>query len=349
MKISCESFGKIKDGRVAALYTLENSSGASVQLTNFGAAVVSINVPDKDGSLIDVALGCDCASSYETQTACVGCVPGRHANRIAKGMFELDGKTYHLAVNNASNHLHGGKIGFDKKLWSHSVIDENVIFSYFSTDGEEGYPGNLVVSVSYTFTEDNQLHIHYHALSDADTVVNFTNHSYFNLNGHSSGSIREHMLKLNSDCFTENDNQTLPTGKILPVSGTPMDFCNWKTIGSGLDSTDPQIVNCAGYDHNFIIRDADGEIKECAKAYSNQSGIELTCSTNQPGVQFYTGNFLNTGNIKGKNGTSYNNYDGFCLETQHYPNTMKHKHFPSVVLLSGELYNYKTIYAFSVR
>lgn len=349
MKISCESFGRIKDGRVAALYTIENESGASVQLTNFGAAIVSINVPNQNDEMVDVVLGCNCAADYEAQTACVGCVPGRHANRIGKGQFELDGQLYHLYINNGENHLHGGKVGFDKKLWSHSIVGDCVVFSYFSADGEEGYPGNLVVSVSYSFDEKNQLVIHYRALCDADTVINLTNHSYFNLDGQGNGTICNQFLKLNCDAFTENNNQTLPTGKILPVEGTPMDFRSFKEIGKDIAEPYEQLTFCGGYDHNFILRTQDGSITECAQAYSSKTGIQLTCYTNQPGVQLYTGNFLQDGNIHGKNGKSYGQYSGFCLETQHYPNAMEHEHFPSVVLPAGALYEYDTIFSFSIH
>ncbi len=347
MSITVKSYGHLSDGREAVLYTITNENGASVSITNYGAAVTSLLVPDKDGKLVDVALGCDNAAALEAQPASLGVVPGRIANRIGKGRFTLNGKQYQLFCNNGENHLHGGKEGFGCKLWSHSVVGEKVIFSRLSPDREEGYPGNLMLRVAYSFDENNQLMIEYHAISDADTILNVTNHAYFNLSGHDSGDIKEQELKLYSNAFTENDTGCLPTGKIIPVEGTPMDFRQWRAFGSGLDCDDVNIKNVGGYDHNFILPQ-DGDFTLCAEAYSPKTQIHMAVHTTQPGVQLYTANFLQDGNVQGKGGTVYGQYHAFCLETQHWPNATAYEHFPSVVLHAGELYEHITSYTFSV-
>ena len=346
--ITQRSYGKCSDGREAVLYTIQNQSGASVSVTNYGAAIVALCVPDRNAQLRDVVLSCDSVAELEAQTAYLGAVPGRHANRIAKGHFVLNGKEYDLFINNGPNHLHGGKVGFANQLWNHSVQEDKVVFSRLSPDGEEGYPGNLLVKVAYSFDEDNQLLIEYHALSDQDTVLNLTNHAYFNLNGHNSGTIYEQQLKIYSEAFTENDADCLPTGKIIPVEGTAFDFREWKAIGKDIDADDPNIRNGAGYDHNFILRQ-DGEFTLGAEAYSPESGIHMALYTTQPGVQLYTANYVHEANIKGKDAAVYPKNGGFCLETQHWPNAMEHEHFPSVVLRAGELYEHLTAYAFSVK
>ncbi len=348
MNIICESFGKLSDGREAVLYTITNNSGAGVSLTNYGASVVSIYVPDKNGKLLDVALWSKDVAAQEVQTACFGSVPGRFANRIGKGQFNLNGKDYQLFCNNGENHLHGGKEGFDKKLWNHSVQGDKVVFSRLSPDGEEGYPGNLMVRVAYSFDEDNQLLIEYHAISDEDTIVNLTNHAYFNLNGHDSGTVHTQELKLYSEQFTENDTGCLTTGKIIDLKDVPaMDFREWKAIGKDIASDDVNLQNVGGYDHNFVLKQ-DGEFAICAEAYSPESGIRMEVYTTQPGVQLYTGNFLETGNVTAKGGAFYPRNGGFCLETQHWPNATAYEHFPSVVLKAGELYEHMTAYAFHI-
>ncbi|MBQ8599212.1 MAG: galactose mutarotase [Oscillospiraceae bacterium] len=347
MSITVKSFGNLSDGREAVLYTITNETGASVSLTNYGAAVVSLNVPDKDGKLVDVVLGCDNAADQEAQTASLGAVPGRVANRIAKGIFELNGQTYHLYVNNGPNHLHGGKEGFDRKLWNHSVQEDKVVFSRLSPDGEEGYPGNLLVKVSYSLDEDNQLLIEFHALSDQDTVLNLCNHAYFNLSGHDSGVIFDQELKIYSEQFCECDSDCLTTGKVLPVEGTPMDFRQWKAIGKDIHEDNQHLKNGGGYDHNFVLKQ-DGDFALCAEAWSPKTDIHMMVYTTQPGIQLYTSNCLQDGNVTPKGGATYSRNHAFCLETQHWPNASSYEHFPSIVLRAGELYEHVCAYAFSV-
>lgn len=350
MTVKQESFGRLSDGREVLAYTITNPKGASVKLCEYGASVVSILVQDGKGKFRDIVLGCDCAQDYEKQTAALGAVPGRHANRIAEGKFVLNGQEYALAVNNGPNHLHGGPTGFHRRVWNSSVCGEDsVIFSRFSPDGEEGYPGNLVVSVKYTFDEENRLTISYQALSDKDTVVNLTNHTYFNLDGHASGSVLRQHLYILAQSFTENDSHCLPTGRIVDVAseeGAPFDFRTFTAIGARIDADNIHLKNGSGYDHNYVLQKEEDGL--CAKAYSVTSGILLECRTTQPGLQFYTGNFLESANITGKQGAVYHNRDGFCLETQHFPNAMEHHHFPSVVLRAGELYQEKTEFRFDI-
>ena len=350
MAIEKRVFGHLQDGRPVFLYTITNPKGASVSLTDYGASVVSVMVQDGKGCMRDIVLGCDCAQDYEQQTACLGAVPGRHANRIGGGEFVLNGKEYHLAVNNGPNHLHGGPTGFHRRLWNGEIIsDQSVTFSRFSPDGEEGYPGNLVVSVKYTFDEENRLTILYRALCDRDTVINLTNHTYFNLDGHNSGSVEEQCLKSYADSFTENDANCLPTGRIVSLDseeGAAMDFRNFTPIGKHLHEDNIHLKNGSGYDHNYILKKPDGKL--CARAYSPSSRILLDCRTTEPGLQFYTGNFLSSANIRGKGGAVYQNRGGFCLETQHFPNAMQHQNFPSVVLPGGDLYRSITEFRFDI-
>lgn len=342
-----ESFGIGKDGQEAVLYTITNHSGARVKVTNYGCAVVSIEVPDRNGKLVDVALGCPDLAGYEQQTAALGGVPGRHANRIEGGRFTLNETEYSLCINNGPNHLHGGKEGFHQKFWNHSWQGDQVVFSRLSPDGEEGYPGNLMVRVAYSFDDDNQLLIEYDALSDADTVINLTNHTYFNLSGEDSGSVLHQQLKLYSTSFTENDENCLPTGTILPVADTPFDFTQWKEIGKEIGEENIQLHNGNGYDHNFIL-EQEGEFTLCAEAYSPDTDIHMAMYTTQPGVQLYTANFIQDSNVKSKSGKPYEKHAGFCLEAQHWPNAMAHKTFPTVVLRAGERYQHVTAYEFSL-
>lgn len=345
MSIRVENFGSLSDGRQALLCTIENQNGVRVSLTNLGAAITSLWVPDRQGKLRDVVLGCDSAAAQEQQGACFGAVPGRHANRIGEGRFQLNGKEYRLACNNHGNHLHGGLEGFHKKLWNCAVCGDKVIFSRLSPDGEEGYPGNLLVSVAYSLDENNQLLLEYHALSDQDTVLNLTNHAYFNLEGHDSGSVARQELRIFADSFTENDANCLPTGRILPVEGTPFDFRDWKPIGQDWDAAEPNIKNGGGYDHNFILGQ-EGDFALCAQAYAPGSGIRMDVYTTQPGVQLYSANGLQVD--CGKGGALYGPRQGFCLETQHWPNAMAHEGFPSVVLRAGELFEHLAAFGFAI-
>ncbi len=351
MSVEKKIFGTLSDGREVSLYKIINAKGESVSFIDYGAAIVSIMVHDREGNLKDIALGCDNAAAYEQQTACLGAVPGRYANRIEKGTFVLNGKTFHLAVNNGPNHLHGGPTGFHRRLWNGEICDDNtVIFTRLSCDGEEGYPGNLMVCVKYTFDQASRLSICYQALSDQDTILNLTNHTYFNLNGHDSGSVEGQELQIFADSFTENDSNCLPTGRIVNLSaeeGRVMDFRSPKTIGKDLHKESIHLKNASGYDHNYVLEKNKEGI--AAKAYSSDSGITMECKTTQPGIQLYTGNFLEDSNIQGKNGAVYHNFDGFCLETQHFPDAIRHTHFPKVILKMGELYKETTEYSFGIK
>ncbi|MCX7725416.1 MAG: galactose mutarotase [Chitinispirillaceae bacterium] len=345
-----ESFGIMPDGKEAKLYTLTNSKGASVSLTNYGAAVVSILVPDRKGNFKDIALGFNSVDGYLSEdNPFFGSTIGRYANRIARGRFSLNGKTYTLAINNGVNHLHGGLKGFDKILWTTEkfTLDSNKIsFSYLSVDGEEGYPGNLEVIVTFEWTDDNKLKIDYKASSDADTIVNLTNHTYFNLEG--NGSIVDHILQINANFYTPVDETQIPTGEIISVKNTPFDFTTPTRIGDRIDDfSNEQMRYGGGYDHNFVLN-SNGSLSHVAMVYSSKSGIKLDVFTTEPGMQFYSGNNINC-KREGKNGIVYKKRDGFCLETQHFPDSPNKPHFPSVVLRKGAIFKSTTIYSFSIE
>lgn len=352
MSITRRSFGKMKDGREVHIYKFVNEKGIEVEIINYGAIIVSISVPDKNGEFKDVALGFDDLDSYLNRNPFFGSIVGRHANRIEDGVIELNGIKYQLAKNDGSNHLHGGLVGFDKVLWDGEIIKKDgrdvLQLSYLSKDGEENYPGNLDVKVFYSLSEDNELIIEYHAVSDKDTVVNLSNHSYFNLLGHDAGDISTHELKIYADKFTAIDENCLPTGEILDVKGTPFDFTELTPIGPGFDSNHPQIINGGGYDHNWVLNSQDGKLAKAAELYEPNSGRFMEVFTTKPGIQFYSGNFLD-GLKDCKDGASYGKKSGLCLETQFFPNALKHKHFPSPILRAGDIYNHTTIYKFSVK
>lgn len=349
MPITKKTFGRLSDQTEVTCYTIKHQN-CEASFIDYGAAVVSLKVLDKEGKYRDVVLGCDSAADYEAQTACLGAVPGRFANRIEKGRFTLNGKEYHLAQNNGENHLHGGPTGFHRRMWNAAIEGEDsVIFSRLSPDGEEGYPGNLVVSVRYTFTQDGFLHITYRAICDSDTILNLTNHSYFNLNGHASGSVASQKLKICADRFTENDSSCLPTGRIVSLDeqeAAVMDFRSFAEIGARIEEKNIHLQNGSGYDHNYILEKNGEGTALAAQAYSEESGIHLDCYTTQPGVQLYTGNFLQSSNIHAKQGAVYHDRDGFCLETQHFPAATSYPHFPSVLLSAGTVYEEKTDYHF---
>lgn len=344
------SFGFLPDGRKVDLFTLNNNNGVSVNLTTFGAAVVSIIVPDKSGEMGDVALGFDTLEGYlQEGNPFFGSTIGRFANRIARGKFSLNGKQYTLAVNNGVNHLHGGPLGFDKVLWQvKGNISENkpeIVMTYTSPDGEEGYPGTMEVSVTFSLTDANELKIDYRASSDADTIVNLTNHTYFNLSD--SDTILKHVLFLNAKRFTPIDETQIPTGIIQSVKGTPFDFTQPVEIGARINrDDDQQIVNSGGYDHNFVC-DTDGSLSRVAAVFAPETGRMLEVLTTEPGIQFYSGNFLD-GSLTGKKGAVYRKRSGFCLETQHYPDSPNRPEFPSVVLKAGEEFTSTTLFRFSV-
>ncbi len=351
MKVQEKEFGKMPGNIPVSLFTLTNTNNMKVEITNYGGIITSILVPDRKGILGDVVLGFDNLEGYLDKSPYFGCIIGRFGNRIAKGKVILDGKTYSMAVNDGPNHLHGGLKGFDKVVWtpetSEAGDEVGLKLSYLSKDGEEGYPGNLSVIVTYLLTNENDLIIDYLAETDKKTIVNLTNHSYFNLKDAGASSILDHELLIEADRFTPVDNTLIPTGEYRPVENTPFDFRKPAKIGTQFDSDNEQIKIAGGYDHNFIINGQPGELRVAAKAFESDTGRVLKVLTTEPGVQFYSGNFLD-GTITGKNGIVYKHRHAFCLETQHYPDSPNKPNFPSTVLDPGEEYHTTTIFKFSV-
>ncbi len=350
MKITKNEFGKTKDGKSVDIYTLVNSSNCEVRITNYGGIVVSLNVPDKNGQLGDVVLGYNNLNEYMENSPFFGALIGRYGNRIAKGKFELNGQAYMFAINNGPNHLHGGIIGFDKVVWDAKEIqNDNAVgleLSYFSKDGEEGYPGNLKVTVKYLWTNDNELKIDYASTTDKTTVVNLTNHSYFNLAG--QGDILNHEMMINADKFTPSDETQIPTGELRDVKGTPFDFTSPTKVGARINEDDEQLKFGYGYDHNFVLNNSDGSLRKIASVYELTTGRLMEVFSTEPGVQFYSGNHLNETMIS-KEGTPYKTRYGLCLETQHYPDSPNHPEFPSTTLEPGQKYSTTTIYKFSTK
>ncbi len=333
---------------VATFVTLTNSSGASVTLCSVGAGIAGICVPDKHGKLADVVIGYPEAESYFCDGPCAGKVPGRYANRIAKGDLQICGKKYQLVINNGPNALHGGPTGFQNRIWDTNVVDGKVTFTYRSKDGEEHYPGNLTATATYVWAEDNSLTLTLHATTDAPTVVNLTNHAYFNLAGESSGSVLDHMLRLKASHFLPTDDTLIPTGEKAPTAGTPMDFTCAKAIGRDIKEQYEPLIFAKGYDHCFVIDDYEpGKVQEMAQLSDPESGRVLTVSTDQPGVQVYTGNYL-AGSPVGKSGRSYDDYDAVAIECQGFPDAPHHPDFPSALLEPGQEYQRKIILKFSV-
>lgn len=323
----------------ATLVTLTNNSGASVTLGSIGAAIVAVNVPDRDGKLADVVIGYPEAESYFYDGPCSGKVPGRFANRIAKGDLVVDGKKYQLAINNGPNALHGGPEGFQNQIWETEVVGDNkVVFTYHAKDGEEHYPGNLTVTASYTWSEDNALTLELKAVGDADTVVNLTNHAYFNLAGESSGSVLGQLLQLNASRFLPTDSTLIPTGEMAPVAGTPMDFTKMRPIGRDMDLAYEPLKYGKGYDHCFVIDGYEpGKVQTVAVMEDPASGRKLEVDTDQPGIQVYAGCWL-AGSPKGMSGRSYEDYDAVALECQGFPDAPHQPSFPSAELKAGEEY-----------
>jgi aldose 1-epimerase len=339
------------DNRDVYLYTMTNRSGMEVRITTLGGIIVSLTAPDRDGGFADVVLGFDDLDSYKQAHPFFGALVGRYANRIADAAFTLNGTPFHLVPSEGKNQLHGGTQGFDKKVWDSAIVPaqdgDSLALSCFSPDMEQGYPGNLDVTVLYTLTEDNALRIDYQARSDQDTVVNLTNHSYFNLSGHNSGTVLDQVLQIRASAFTVIGEGSLPTGEIRPVEGTPLDFRTPVAIGARIRDEEPQLRMVKGYDHNYCI-DADARLPEiCAMAKDPASGRVMRVLTDKPGVQLYTGNFLDQ--VPGKGGCVYPQHGGFCLETQFYPDSVNQSHFPSPVLCAGALYAFTTVYAFSTE
>lgn len=351
-KIEKTVFGKTDGGTVVYLYTLSNSDNMTVKITNYGGIVTSIMVPDKEGKVGDVVLGFDSLSKYETKSPYFGALIGRYGNRIAKGKFKLNSKEYKLATNDGQNHLHGGVKGFDKRVWEPKEImgpdSVGLELTYLSKDGEEGYPGNLKVRVIYSLNEKNELRIDYHAVTDKETIINLTHHSYFNLKDDGKSNIYSHLLKINADYYTPIDSTLIPTGQIAPVENTPFDFRKFTQIGKRIHEDNQQLKFAGGYDHNFVLRGKNGEMKMAAEVMEDSSGRTMEVWTTQPGLQFYSGNFLD-GSLIGKYGIRYVHRSAFCLETQHYPDSPNEPSFPSTVLKPGEIYQTTTIYKFGLE
>lgn len=343
MKITKSDFGSINGGKDIFIYHLENTSGAYVEITNFGSRLVKIVVPDRNNVMTDVCLGFDTLEGYEKDNASLGAIVGRVANRIKDGRFSLNGKKYQLAINNGSNHLHGGIIGYGSKSWDAVIKDDKLVLTMSSTDGEEGYPGNLQLSVTYGWSEDNELSILYEASTDMDTLLNVTSHGYFNLNGEGNSDILSHELFIDADTITELDDTQAPTGKLLSVENTPFDFRTMHTIGKFMSSEHEQFQKFGTYDHNFVINGTG--LREAAVLQSKESGIRMTCFTDQPGMQFYVAN--EPISLPGKDGKSYQKCTSVCLETQHFPDAINHENFPSIILTPEDSFRSKTLYHFS--
>jgi aldose 1-epimerase len=352
MSINKQAFGKTADGTPVDLYTLINAHGLEAKITNYGGIVVSLLVPDRNGKLGDVVLGYHNLEGYLQKNPYFGCIIGRYGNRIAKGKFTLKGVEYTLAQNNGENHLHGGIKGFDKVVWNakegQSDAGVGLELTYLSKDGEEGYPGNLAVTVTYTLTNTNELKLDYVATTDKETVVNLTHHSYFNLAGAGVGDILGHEVMLDAERFTPVAAGLIPTGELRRVKGTPLDFTQPTAIGARIDQEDEQLRLGKGYDHNWVLNSGGGSLALAARVEEPTTGRVMEVYTTEPGMQFYTGNFLD-GSITGKEGKVYRRRDGFCLETQHFPDSPNQPDFPSTVLKPGEQYRQTTIYKFSAK
>ena len=354
MAITEKSFGTTPEGERIIVYTLTNKNRVEVKLINFGALVTEVYVPDKNGDLADVVLGFDDFEGYLENPAHFGCTTGRVCNRIAHATFTLDGKQYKLANNAGTNHLHGGVKAFDKRVWkAKKDVNEkgpSVTLTYLSEDMEEGYPGNLLTTVKYTLMQDNALWIEYKATTDKPTPVNLTNHSYFNLAGEGKGTILDHELTILGERYTALDENFIPTGEIKSVKGTPFDFTITKAVGRDIDQIpeDKAKNNPGGYDLNYVLNNQDGSLELVARLYHPPSGRAMEVLTTEPGVQLYTGNFLD-GSIRGKGGKAYAKYSALCLETQHFPDSVNHPSFPSTILRSGETYESTTVYRFSAK
>jgi aldose 1-epimerase len=352
LTIVSEPFGFI-DGRRIERFTMENAAGVSVSVLSFGAIVQSLLVPDSEGDRANVVLGYSRISQYESNAPYLGCVAGRYANRIARGQFTIDEEQFQVAQNEGEHSLHGGERGFNRKVWDIEPLDEPdelaLALSLVSEDGEEGFPGTLHVHVSYTLTSENALRVDYRAVTDKPTVVNLTQHSYFNLAGEGSGTALDQELSINASRYIPVNRNLIPTGELAPVEGTPFDFRTSKPIGRDIRQATDQIVTARGYDHNFVLERSDGQaaqLERAALARDPKSGRSLTISTTEPGVQFYSGNFLDGSDV-GTSGRAYRQGDGFALETQHFPDSPNNPHFPSVVLRPGEEYRSQTVLAFT--
>jgi len=347
-----EKFGQV-DGKEIDIYTLTNEKGAQAKIINFGARVVSLTMPDRNGNFADIVTGYDSLKGYVNDNSYFGAIVGRYGNRIGKAKFSLDGKEYQLTVNDGVNHLHGGKIGFFKAVWNAEPVESEagpaLKLSLVSPDGDEGYPGTVNVSVTYTLTNDNELKLDYEGTTDKPTILNPTHHSYFNLSGDFNKTILDEELVIDADSFTPVDNTLIPTGEIATVKNTPMDFRKPVAIGARINDDYQQLKYGRGYDHNWVLNNyKPGVVRKVASVYDATSGRFMEVLTDQPGLQFYSGNFLN-GMVKGKGGVAYKHRGALCLEAQHYPDSPNKPNFPSVTLNPGEVYKQTTIYKFSVK
>jgi aldose 1-epimerase len=352
VRVSRAPFGAMPDGRAVELFTITNGRGVEVRAMTYGGIIVSIRVPDRQGRLDDVVLGHESAAGYAKNDPYFGAIIGRYGNRIAQGRFSLDGNTYQLATNDGPNHLHGGIKGFDKVIWQGEPFESDgsggVVFTYTSADGEEGYPGMLKVRVTYTLNDANELSFDYHATTDKPTIVNLTQHSYFNLAGQGTRDVLDHRVVLNADRFTPVDATLIPTGELAPVDGTPFDFRQPTPIGARIDAEHPQIKYGRGYDHNWIVARKGPGLQPAARVVEPTTGRTIEVSTTEPGIQFYAGNFLD-GTITGKQARVYKRRYGFCLETQHFPDSPNHANFPSTTLRPGEEYASRTVFKFGIE
>ena len=345
MKIISEDFGKTKEGQKVSRIKLEQNDGSYITILDYGASIDAVVVPDKNGNLIDVSLGYSTIEQYQAESPYFGSTVGRFANRIAFGKFNLAGKEYKLALNDGENHLHGGLKAFDKRVFDYKIEDDTVVFSLQSPDGDEGYPGNLSVSVRFSFSKEHELKIEYYAECDMDTPINLTNHAYFNLNGEGTGDILGHSMKIYTSEYTPINSNLVPTGEVVKVAGSAFDFTEAKKIGRDIEATNEQLQYGFGYDHNYVFGN-DGQMKLCAETIGEKTGIKMATFTTKPGMQFYSGNMMKKS--VGKSGKPYDKRHGFCLETQYFPDSVNQANFPSSILKKGEKYNYTTIYAFSV-
>jgi len=343
-RVTKQPFGQTSEGSPVDLYTLSDGK-IEARIMTYGGIIISLRTPDRNGKLDDIVLGYDSVDKYIAKTPYFGAIVGRYANRLAHGTFQLDGKTYTIPKNDGDNTLHGGIRGFDKVVWSGKQIKGGVELTYVSKDGEEGFPGTLTTKVSYTLS-GSALRIEYSAITDKDTVLNLTNHSYFNLAGQGQGDVLGHVLKINASRFTPVDSALIPTGELRPVQGTPFDFRTPHTIGERINADDAQLQLGHGYDHNFVLDHPEGQLAEAAEMYEPTTGRILKVLTTQPGVQLYTGNFLD-GSITGKNGRVYGRRSAFCLETQHFPDSPNHPSFPTTELKPGQKFHSVTIFQFS--
>lgn len=352
MSITRVPFGATQSGEPVERITMTNHSGASVSLITYGGALVSILVPDRHGIFGDVCLGYNSVADYERGAGYLGALIGRYGNRIESGRLEIGGSSYQLACNERDvTHLHGGAVGFDKKVWSAECAEhaesDSVALHYTSPDGEENFPGTLTCTVTYTWNDQNELSLHYHAVSDAETVINLTNHAYFNLAGHNSGSIENHFISINADAYTPVDEKCIPTGEIAPVEGTPFDLRMQRRIGDGLAIEDQQLRIGCGYDHNFVLVDPDEGICKASELYDPATGRVMETFTDLPGIQFYSGNFLDIP-FEAKDRARYAKHHALCLETQYFPNTPNVPAFPSCTFAAGVPFEHTTVYKFSV-